>query len=73
MHTGAEINTSGMLPAVTSQLSGLAGQDIILPCSIDVAVCGEFHSVKWYREAHRVFVFSELAKLERSEGPLLNR
>lgn len=52
---------------------GLAGSDVLLSCSVDVAECGEFHSIKWYRDNQRVFLFSELASLERGEGPLANR
>jgi len=54
-------------------VSGLAGQDVSLPCSVDVNACGEFHSIKWYRDGQRVFLFSELANLDRGEGVLANR
>lgn len=56
-----------------SEVTGLAGRDASLPCTADVAVCGDFHSIKWYRGSQRVFVYSDLANLERSEGSLLNR
>ena len=58
---------------VLNDLVGLAGHEASLGCSVDVASCGDFHSVKWYRESQRIFVFSELANLERSEGFLTNR
>jgi hypothetical protein len=56
-----------------ADVSGLSGQEILLPCSVDVNACGDFHSIKWYRGGQRIFVFSELANLERSEGFLSNR
>lgn len=64
---------AGNAPTILEDLSGLAGQEVSVPCSVDVATCGDFHSVKWYRESQRVFVYSELANLERSEGSLTNR
>ena len=70
---GAELALAGSAPTVLEDLSGLAGQEVSVPCSVDVATCGDFHSVKWYRESQRVFVYSELANLERSEGSLTNR
>lgn len=70
---GAELALAGNAPTVLEDLSGLAGQEVSVPCSVDVATCGDFHSVKWYRESQRVFVYSELANLERSEGSLTNR
>lgn len=71
--SGAELAVIGASSAILEDLSGLAGQEISVPCSVDVAACGDFHSIKWYRESQRVFVFSELANLERSEGSLTNR
>ena len=64
---------AGSAPTILEDLAGLAGQEVSVPCSVDVATCGDFHSVKWYRETQRVFVYSELANLERSEGSLANR
>lgn len=70
---GAELALAGTAPTVLDDLAGLAGQEVSVPCSVDVATCGDFHSVKLYRESQRVFVYSELANLERSEGSLANR
>lgn len=70
---GIGSTTTGATFLVLDDLSGLAGQEVSVPCTVDVSSCGDFHSVKWYRESQRVFVFSELANLERSEGSLTNR
>ena len=70
---GAELALAGSAPTILEDLSGLSGQEVSVPCSVDVATCGDFHSVNWYRESQRVFVYSELANLERSEGSLTNR
>ena len=55
------------------EVTARSGHEVTLPCDVDVAACGGFHSIKWYRQAQRVFVYSELANLERSEGTLQNR
>ncbi|KAK6623704.1 hypothetical protein RUM43_009556 [Polyplax serrata] len=54
------------VPQVT--IAGLVGQEIELPCMVDAAKCGELHSIKWYRESTRIFVFSESANIAKSEG-----
>lgn len=70
---GAELALAGTAPIVLEDLAGLASHEASVPCNVDVATCGDFHSIKWYRESQRVFVYSELANLERSEGSLTNR
>ena len=58
---------------VVEDVTGLSGQEVSLPCDVDVEACGDFHSIKWFRESQRIFVLSELANLERSESFLTNR
>ncbi|XP_042238894.1 titin-like [Homarus americanus] len=52
---------------------GLAGENVHLPCEVDKASCGDFHSIKWYKGNDRVFIFSDTANVKRAEGPLLDR
>ncbi|KAK6619014.1 hypothetical protein RUM44_003396 [Polyplax serrata] len=59
------------VPQVT--IAGLVGQEIELPCMVDAAKCGELHSIKWYRESTRIFVFSESANIAKSEGDFTDR
>nr|CAD7401300.1 unnamed protein product [Timema cristinae] len=54
-------------------ISGLVGQTIRLPCNVDMEKCGNLHSIKWYRGSSRIFVFSEMAKIARSEGDYVER
>ena len=54
-------------------MSARAGDDVLLPCSINRAECGEYHSIKWYKENRRVFVYSPLAEFAKAEGELLDR
>jgi len=54
-------------------LSGLVGETIFLPCDVDTEKCGVLHSIKWYRGSSRIFVFSEMAGVARSEGDYTER
>uniref|UniRef100_T1HZL4 Ig-like domain-containing protein n=1 Tax=Rhodnius prolixus TaxID=13249 RepID=T1HZL4_RHOPR len=71
------INIRRMQPRVVcaeeSDASAEVGTRARLPCIVDPVKCGDVHSIKWYKNIHRVFVFSELAKISRSEGPLAKR
>ena len=46
---------------------------MILPCSINKKECGDFHSIKWYKENKRVFVYSPIADFAKAEGDLVDR
>ena len=37
------------------------------------ARCGDFHSIKWYKENRRVFVYSPVVDFSKAEGELLER
>ncbi|GLV32173.1 neuromusculin [Carabus blaptoides fortunei] len=52
----------------SDEVRAQAGAPVSLPCRVDTAQCGELHSVKWYRDNHRVFVFSHVANIRRPEG-----
>ncbi|XP_043230348.1 hemicentin-2-like isoform X2 [Amphibalanus amphitrite] len=56
-------------------ITGLVGDSIRLPCEIDEEKCGEVHNIQWYRGDGdtRVFVYSELAKVDTSENMLQDR
>lgn len=45
------------------------GQPIDLPCRVDTTQCGELHSVKWYKDTSRIYVFSQVGDIARAEGP----
>nr|CAI5825093.1 unnamed protein product [Callosobruchus analis] len=32
--------------------------NVSLPCRVDTKQCGQLHSVKWYKDANRVYVLS---------------
>nr|CAD7587629.1 unnamed protein product [Timema genevievae] len=73
--SAVELNTTSALANYATEaglqqldISGLVGQTIRLPCNVDMEKCGNLHSIKWYRGSSRIFVFSEMAKIARSEG-----
>ena len=43
-----------------------------MPCDRR-ARCGDFHSIKWYKENRRVFVYSPVVDFSKAEGELLER
>ncbi|KAK9509796.1 hypothetical protein O3M35_007032 [Rhynocoris fuscipes] len=67
------INVQLNSSAEESEASAEVGTRARLPCVVDPVKCGDVHSIKWYKDIQRVFVFSELAKISRSEGPLSKR
>nr|XP_018907404.1 PREDICTED: hemicentin-1-like isoform X4 [Bemisia tabaci] len=54
-------------------MSGLVGETVRLPCSVNTERCGDLHSIKWYRGSSRVFVFSEMANIAKAEGDYAER
>lgn len=57
----------------SAQMTGLVGESVLLPCDINRQACLEIHTLKWYKGENRVFIFSEEAAVERTEGSLLSR
>lgn len=54
-------------------MSGLVGETIRLPCTVNTERCGDLHSIKWYRGSSRIFVFSEMANIAKAEGDYAER
>eukprot|EP00092_Neocalanus_flemingeri_P009188 GFUD01009889.1.p1 GENE.GFUD01009889.1~~GFUD01009889.1.p1 ORF type:complete len:1498 (+),score=504.87 GFUD01009889.1:68-4561(+) len=55
------------------EVTAKPGDDILLSCPVNTEVCGDFHSLKWYREDSRVYVYSPLAQFSNGEGALGER
>ena len=55
------------------QTVGLSGTRVVLSCSLSVDKCGDYHSIKWYKEGTRVAVYSPATKWWRVEGDLKER
>lgn len=54
-------------------MKAYVGSTVTLPCRVDISKCGELHSVKWYRESSRIYVFSQDGEIKRAEGDAIAR
>lgn len=57
----------------TTEIKAFAGSSVDLPCKVDVSQCGDLHSVKWYRDTSRIYVFSQVGGIKRAEGDATER
>lgn len=48
-------------------------EEVLLSCPVNTPECGEYHSLKWYRDANRVYVYSPIALFSNAEGALMDR
>jgi len=55
------------------EVKAVAGSSVSLRCAVNRAQCGDFHSIKWYKENRRVFVYSPVVDFSKAEGELLER
>lgn len=59
--------------ALREEVKSKAGSTVDLPCVINQARCGDFHSIKWYKENRRVYVYSPIANFAKAEAELVER
>jgi len=50
-----------------------AGDEVQLSCPVKTSECGNYHSLKWYRDSTRVFVYSPIAGFKNAEDILMDR
>ena len=43
----------------------LAGNTVSLSCAVNKPRCGDFHSIKWYKENRRVYVYSPVVDFSK--------
>ena len=55
------------------EVKARAGAAAALRCAVNRQRCGDFHSIKWYKENRRVFVYSPVVDFSKAEGELLGR
>ena len=53
--------------AIREEVKSKAGFNVDLPCVINQAECGDFHSIKWYKENRRVYVYSPIANFAKGQ------
>ena len=42
-----------------------AGDTVALSCAVNKPRCGDFHSIKWYKENRRVYVYSPVVDFSK--------
>ena len=42
-----------------------AGDTVSLSCAVNKPRCGDFHSIKWYKENRRVYVYSPVVDFSK--------
>ncbi|GJQ78953.1 hypothetical protein Trydic_g119 [Trypoxylus dichotomus] len=58
---------------VPVEVKALVGSEIGLPCHVDTDSCGGLHSVKFYKETSRIFVYSQVGGISRGEEDAMTR
>ena len=43
-----------------------AGEAVSLSCAVNKPRCGDFHSIKWYKENRRVYVYSPVVDFSKA-------
>ncbi|KAL3285417.1 hypothetical protein HHI36_019519 [Cryptolaemus montrouzieri] len=56
-----------------TSFNAYVGTTVALPCTVDTKQCGALHSVKWYRDTSRIYVFSHAGGIARAEGDATDR
>jgi len=56
-----------------AKITASSGDQILLSCPVNTQDCGAYHSLKWYHEDTRVYVFSPTAQFRNAEGALMSR
>ena len=47
------------------EVKARAGAGVTLRCAVNKARCGDFHSIKWYKENRRVYVYSPVVDFSK--------
>ena len=50
-----------------------AGDTVSLSCAVNKPRCGDFHSIKWYKENRRVYVYSPVVDFSKEIVDIITR
>ena len=53
------------LGGVRDEVRARAGDTVSLSCTLNKPRCGDFHSIKWYKENRRVYVYSPVVDFSK--------
>ncbi|XP_049818622.1 hemicentin-1 isoform X3 [Aethina tumida] len=59
--------------ATETEVRAHVDSTVSLPCKVDVKQCGTLHSVKWYKDTSRIYVYSQAGSITRAEGDATDR
>jgi len=62
-----------LVAAEVEEFVAEAGDEVQLSCPVKTSECGNYHSLKWYRDSTRVFVYSPIAGFKNAEDILMDR
>ena len=61
----ATCHVSGTRAGLRDEVKARAGTGVTLRCAVNKARCGDFHSIKWYKENRRVYVYSPVVDFSK--------
>ncbi|CAH0547569.1 unnamed protein product [Brassicogethes aeneus] len=59
--------------AAETEVRAYVDETVSLGCKVDVKQCGTLHSVKWYKDTSRIYVYSQAGSITRAEGDAEDR
>jgi len=66
-------SSQNFVSGAPAEIIASSGDQILLSCPVNTQDCGAYHSLKWYHEDTRVYVFSPTAQFKNAEGALMSR
>lgn len=61
----ATCHVSETRAGLRDEVKARAGSGVTLRCAVNKARCGDFHSIKWYKENRRVYVYSPVVDFSK--------
>lgn len=61
----ATCHVSSTRAGLRDEVKARAGSGVTLRCAVNKARCGDFHSIKWYKENRRVYVYSPVVDFSK--------
>ncbi|XP_076167348.1 hemicentin-1-like isoform X3 [Ptiloglossa arizonensis] len=68
-----EVTIGSGEPWLESKKQAELGTEVLLPCVLKLPQCEGLHSIKWYRGATRIFIFSEDGEITRGSNDISDR
>ena len=59
--------------SIRDEVKSVAGSSVSLSCAVNKPRCGDFHSIKWYKENRRVYVYSPVVDFSKEIVNIITR